>query len=76
MCCTLVHALQKVHAKRQKFAMSFKHVGALDVRVNFFISPAAFDEVVHWVVRGLIVMVKPDCSFRSLDIARLGSPQL
>lgn len=40
--------------------MSFKHVGALDVRVNFLVRPAAFEELVRWVVRGLIVMVNPE----------------
>lgn len=40
--------------------MSFKHVGALDVRTNFFVRPAAFDAVVQWVKAGLVVMVNPE----------------
>ncbi len=40
--------------------MSFKHVGALDVRVNYLITPAAFDELVNWVGKGMVVMVNPE----------------
>ena len=34
-------------------------MGALDVRVNFFIRPAAIDDLVRWVGRGQVAMVKP-----------------
>ncbi|KAL0040992.1 hypothetical protein WJX77_001553 [Trebouxia sp. C0004] len=44
-------------AKRQKLAMmSFKLVGAVDTRVNYLVRPAAFDELVSWVGKGLVVM--------------------
>lgn len=46
-------------AKRQNLVMSFKHVGALNIRANFFVRPAAFDDVVQWVEEGLVVMVNP-----------------
>jgi hypothetical protein len=62
-CCIVVEYLfvfAGPPAKRQKLAMSFKHVGALDVRVNYLITPAAFDELVNWVGKGMVVMVNPE----------------
>ena len=47
-------------AKRRHLAMSFRHVGALDIRHNFFVRPAAFDDVVQWVEEGLVVLVNPE----------------
>ncbi len=63
-CCTAVQVsflfvqFAEGPAKRPKLAvMSFKLQGAVDTRVNYFVKPAAFDELVSWVGQGLVVMV-------------------